>query len=59
MNRIREKRVRLGWTMRKTSKIFGIPYRTWQNWERELSTPPKYVENLVVEKLDKLLEERK
>ena len=50
-NPIKEARKSIGITQRKLSERLEIPLRTIENWERGFSSPPKYVEKLIVEKI--------
>ena len=44
---------RTGWTLKRFSDYFGIPYRTVQNWTGGVRECPDYVENLIEYKLFK------
>ena len=57
MNKIEEARRAAGLTMRKMSELLEIPYRTVQNWENGVSTPPPYVERLVIHELERIRKE--
>ena len=50
-NNLKEARKLAGLTQKGMSEQLGIPKRTLEDWERGISTPPKYVEQLVIEKL--------
>lgn len=50
-NNLKEARKLAGLTQKGMSEQLGIPKRTIEDWERGISTPPKYVEQLVIEKL--------
>ena len=50
-NKIKETRKAVGLTQVQAAEFCGVPLRTWSNWEREVNTPPDYVENLICEKL--------
>ena len=41
--RVKALRTRLGLTQRGMEARYGIPYRTIQNWEAGVSSPPPYV----------------
>ena len=45
---IKDARIKNGMTIKKVSDITGIPYRTLQNWEAGIRTPPDYVSNMVI-----------
>lgn len=47
MNEIKEMRKRLGLSQQKFGDYFGIPLRTIQRWEYEISEPPKYTVNMI------------
>lgn len=51
MNNLKQARQQAGLTQAQMSEQLGIPKRTIENWERGISTPPQYVERLVIEKL--------
>lgn len=51
MNNLKQARQQAGLTQAQMSEQLGIPKRTIEDWERGISTPPKYVEQLVIEKL--------
>lgn len=38
-------------TQAAAAETIGVPKRTWEDWETDRRHPPKYVENLIVEKL--------
>ncbi len=58
MSKIRETRKKLNFTQQKVSDIIGVPIRTLQDWEGERRKPPQYVESLIIEKLERISEER-
>ena len=58
MKKIEEARRAAGLTMKKMSDLLEIPYRTIQNWENGVSTPPPYVERLVIRELERIREEK-
>lgn len=53
---IREARKKAGMTQLQISDKLGIPLRTIKDWESGTHNPPKYVEDLVIEKLNSLRE---
>ena len=53
---IKEIREKMGVSQSKFSKYFGIPIKTIQQWERNGSTPPPYIPEMIVRILD--LEEK-
>ena len=48
---IKELRTACGMTITAFSEYLEIPYRTLQDWEREVRTPPEYVVKLIEYKL--------
>ena len=58
-NRIKEARKSAGITQEEMSKRFGIPKRTIGNWETGERKPVKYVEDLIVEKIENMKSEEK
>lgn len=56
-NRIKEARKSAGITQEEMSKLFGIPKRTIGNWETGERKPAKYVEDLIVEKIENMKSE--
>lgn len=48
MNDFKKFRESAGITIKQFSKMYGVPYRTVQNWEYGLSKPPDYVFRLIV-----------
>lgn len=50
-NIFKQTRLKTGMTQKETAEWLDIPLRTWENWERGISKPPKYVEKLIIDKL--------
>ena len=50
--RIKEAREALGMSRAEKAREFGMPIRTLENWDREISSPPMWVEKLILEKLE-------
>ena len=50
--RIKEAREALGMSRAEMAREFGMPIRTLENWDREISSPPMWVEKLILEKLE-------
>ena len=48
---IKEMRKELGDTQSEFSRRYNIPFRTIQNWESGVNTPPAYVENMLAERV--------
>lgn len=56
---IKELRKELNWTQKDLSDNLGIPKRTLEDWENDRRTPPIYVEKLIIEKLERILEDNR
>jgi len=56
---IKEMRKKLGDTQSEFAMRYGIPFRTVQNWETDKRNPPKYVIDLLEERIKKDLINRK
>lgn len=54
-NIIKEKRIIAGLSQPQMSKEFEIPIGTIANWEQERRECPKYVEKLIIEKLEVII----
>ena len=50
--RIKEAREEIGMSRAELAREFGMPIRTLENWDREISSPPMWVEKLILEKLE-------
>lgn len=48
---IREAREQIGMSRAEMSRVFEIPIRTLEDWDAGKSSPPSYVQKLIVEKL--------
>lgn len=55
---IREMRVRAGLSRAEMSRQFKIPVRTLENWESGKRNPPEWAEMLIIEKLERMCEEK-
>jgi DNA-binding transcriptional regulator YiaG len=53
MTTINELRVAVGMTQHQFAEVLKIPFRTIQNWEGGVRTPPAYVVELIEYKLRK------
>lgn len=53
MNDFKKLRELSGMNKTKFAEFFGIPYRSVQNWEMEISRCPEYLLNLIEYKLNK------
>lgn len=58
MNEIREVRERSGVSRRELCESIDLPYRTLEDWECERRTPPKWAENLIIEKIENIAKEK-
>ena len=47
-------RADLGKSVKEITDLLEVPRRTWEDWEAGKRTPPRYVEKLIVEKLNSL-----
>lgn len=56
---IREMRIRLGDTQNEFAKRYDIPFRTVQNWESGVRTPPEYIVTLLESRIRADLANRK
>lgn len=54
-NRLKKTRQMVGLSQARMAQELGIPRRTIEDWERERSTPPEYVQRLVLERLEQEL----
>ena len=57
-NKFKVARTKTGLSQRKASDLIGVPIRTVQKWEQGESTPPPYVERLVIAELEHIREFR-
>lgn len=48
---LREIRTGAGWSRPKMVERIGVPLRTIEDWEAGKSTPPEYVQRLVLDRL--------
>lgn len=56
--RIKEARQMAGLTQKRMSELLLIPLRTIENWESGKRNPPLWAENLIVEKLQTMRQEK-
>jgi hypothetical protein len=56
--RIKEARRAAGLTQKRMSELLLIPLRTIENWESSRRNPPLWAENLIVEKLQMMRQEK-
>lgn len=57
--RIREMRMQLGDTQSEFAMRYNIPFRTIQNWETGMRKPPEYIINLLEQRIQQDLANRK
>ena len=55
---IKDARIEAGLSRAEMSRRFEIPVRTLEDWDAEKSSPPPYVEKLIIEKLQRISKER-
>ena len=55
---IKEARQMAGLTQKRMSELLLIPLRTIENWESGKRNPPLWAENLIVEKLQMMRQEK-
>ena len=53
---IKEIRNQIGWSQANMAAILNIPKRTIENWESGVSTPPPYVETLIINEIDRRMQ---
>ena len=53
-NNIKEARKQAELTRKQASQLLEVPYRTWEDWEAGKSTPPAYVERLIIKELERI-----
>ncbi len=51
---IKTAREKSGLTRKEVSELLEIPYRTLQNWELGLREVPRWVEKLIIEKIENI-----
>lgn len=49
---IKEARISVGMSQTMAAEIIGVPLRTWQSWEAGTRYPAKYVEKLIIDKIN-------
>jgi DNA-binding transcriptional regulator YiaG len=58
MMSIKDARLHALLTQRQVAELLGIPLRTIENWEGGKSTPPPYVERLIINELARISEKK-
>lgn len=51
MSEIKKVREECGVSRKELCESIELPYRTLQEWEADRRTPPKWAENLIIEKI--------
>ena len=59
MTTIKEARKAAGLSQQGVTDTLGIPKRTLQDWESGKRTPPGWAEALVVEKLERIAQDKR
>lgn len=55
-NPIKDARTKLGLSQVKFAKMFDIPRTTLEKWESGASTPPKYVQTMLLDKVFSMID---
>ena len=55
---IKEAREQAGLSRAAMSRLFEIPVRTLEDWDAGKSSPPPYVQKLIIEKLQTMSKEQ-
>lgn len=50
-NRIKEARVKAGLNIKQLSELIKAPYKTVQDWNAGRRTPPVWLQDLIIEKI--------
>lgn len=58
MSKIKEARLKAGFSQATVSKLLEIPKRTIEAWETGDRNPPPYVEKLIVAELNRLADNK-
>jgi predicted RNase H-like HicB family nuclease len=53
-NPIKEAREKAGMSLKELSVLLNAPYRTVQEWNAGRRTPPKWIQQLIIEKIESL-----
>lgn len=48
MQKVRERRVELGWTQKQFAEHLEIPLQTYKQWETGARKPPEYLIKLIL-----------
>ena len=58
MSKIKEARIKAKLTQAEMSERLEIPKRTIEDWDTGKSSPPKYVERLIIAELERIANEK-
>lgn len=53
---IKESRINTKLSAEETARLLGFPLKTWLAWEEEERKPPKYIEQLILQRLNSMSE---
>ncbi len=51
---IKDARTQTNLSAEEVAKLLGFPLKTWLAWEEEERKPPKYIEQLILQRLEDL-----
>ncbi|MDO5305386.1 MAG: hypothetical protein Q4E87_07420, partial [bacterium] len=54
---IKESRINTKLSAEETARLLGFPLKTWLAWEEGERKPPKYIEQLILQRLNSMSEE--
>lgn len=54
MNNILQARLDTGLSRTEVCKILEVPYRTFENWERDVAYPAPYFEKLLIKEIKQI-----
>ena len=55
LNLIHKSREKAGMSVKELAELIGAPYRTLKNWDDGTTKPPKWLQKLIVEKIENSL----
>lgn len=55
---IKEKRIATGLPVETAAKLLGFPVKLMKDWEEEIRRPPAYIEQRILQELDRIAEKR-
>lgn len=58
MSKLKEVRMKAGFSRPDIYRLIGIPVRTQENWESGVRKPSEWEERLIVEKIESLAKEK-